>query len=88
LAWFVFLTSVPRLTNRTASATTALPATSPSTTLWVVPAAKEYVPSVVHAPLPPAVWFTFTADCPPAWCTVNGAFVARSEPPTWCTSTV
>src|SRR5215213_1705592 len=72
------LVATPHRVNRTASAIVALFATSPSTTLPVVPATNGCTPRVFHSPFGLPVWSTRYVFCPPAYITVYGAFAGRS----------
>ena len=60
-----FLVAAPHLVNRTASAITDLPDTSPRTTLPVVPAANRCTPRVFHSPRALPVWSTVYVFEPP-----------------------
>ena len=61
------LLSTAGLVKRTASATDAFVVSveSFSTTLPVVPAAKERLPRLAHTPPVPVAWLTFTVALPP-----------------------
>src|SRR6266508_2160164 len=73
-----FLVAAPHLVNRTASAITALPDTSPSTTLPVVPATNGCTPRVFHSPIPLPVLLTVYVLEPPEYNLFHDATLSRS----------